>query len=66
MRGSVEFFQTQIDHFTGMAAGTALPNQREMFLRAQMAWQALADKEVLAQAERVKRDAPRPAAASVA
>ena len=59
MRGTIEFFQTQIDHFTGMAAGSVLPNQREMFLRAQLAWQALADKEVLAQAERVKRDAPR-------
>lgn len=56
MRGSIEFFQTQIDHFIAMAAGSALPNQREMFLRAQSAWQALADKEVLAQAERAKRE----------
>ena len=59
MRGSIEFFQTQIDHFIGMAAASALPNQREMFLRAQAAWQALADKEVLAQAERTKREGPR-------
>lgn len=59
MRGTVEFFQTQIDHFTGMAAGSVLPNQRDMFLRAQAAWQALADKEVLAVAERAKRDPAR-------
>ena len=59
MRGTVEFFQTQIDHFVGMAAASALPNQRAMYVRAQAAWQALADKEVLAQSERTKRDVPR-------
>ena len=62
MRGTSQFFQTQIDHFTLMAAGSALPNQREMFLRAQIAWQALADKESSAQTERDKRTAERPPA----
>ena len=62
MRGTSQFFQNQIDHFTLMAAGSALPNQREMFLRAQIAWQALADKESSAQSERDKRTADRPPA----
>lgn len=59
MRGSSEFYETQIGNCARMAADAGLSNQREMFLRAQAAWQVLADKEANAQAERDKRQPER-------
>lgn len=55
MRATSDFFETQIGMCARQAAEAVLTNQRDMFLRAQAAWQALADKEQLAQAERGKR-----------
>jgi hypothetical protein len=56
MRGSNEFYETQIANCARMAADAGLSNQRATHLRAQAAWQALADKEAAAQAERDKRN----------
>ncbi|WP_164156255.1 hypothetical protein [Sandarakinorhabdus rubra] len=55
MRATSEFLETQILSCARMAADAGLSNQRAMFLRAQAAWQALADKESVVQAERIKR-----------
>jgi hypothetical protein len=55
MRVTSEFFQSQIDIAGGLAANAPLANQRAMHLRAQAAWQALADKDAAAQIERDKR-----------
>lgn len=55
MRVTSEFFQSQIDIAGGMAANAPLANQRAMHLRAQAAWQALADRDAAAQVERAKR-----------
>jgi hypothetical protein len=55
MRATSQFFETQIGLCARQAADAVLGNQRDMFLRAQAAWQALADKESLAQVERDKR-----------
>lgn len=55
MRATSLFYQTQISHCAEMASTAGLANQREMFLRAQAAWQLLADKEAAAAIERAKR-----------
>jgi hypothetical protein len=55
MRGTSAFFETQVDLCGRQAADALLSNQRDMFLRAQAAWQVLADKETRVQAEREKR-----------
>jgi hypothetical protein len=62
MRATSQFFDDQITLCARRAADAALSNQRDMFLRAGAAWQALADKERATQAEREKRNAPRPSA----
>jgi hypothetical protein len=55
MRGTSAFFETQVDLCGRQAAAAVLSNQRDMFLRAQAAWQLLADKESRVQAERERR-----------
>lgn len=55
MRATSLFYATQIEQCARNAADAALDNQRVMFLRAQAAWQTLADKETAAQTERDKR-----------
>lgn len=55
MRATSLFYSTQIEQCARNAADAVLDNQRVMFLRAQAAWQMLADKEIAAQAERDKR-----------
>ncbi|MEI6484783.1 MAG: hypothetical protein WCO11_00795 [Sphingomonadales bacterium] len=55
MRANSLFYQCQIDQCAANAAAAGLSNQRDMFLRAQAAWQGLADKEAAAESERLKR-----------
>ncbi len=55
MRATSLFYATQIEQCGRNAADAVLDNQRGMFLRAQAAWQTLADKEAAAQTERDKR-----------
>ena len=55
MRGSSEFYQIQIGLCGEQAAKAGLDNQRAMYLRAQAAWQQLANAEAKVQAEREKR-----------
>lgn len=55
MRATSLFYSTQIEQCGRNAADAVLDNQRDMFLRAQAAWQLLADKETAAQTERDKR-----------
>jgi hypothetical protein len=57
MRGTSEFFETQIGMCARQAAEATLSNQRDMFLRAGAAWQLLADKERKTEIERSKRNA---------
>lgn len=52
MRTSLEFIEEQIVENGRKAASAALSNQRSMFLRAQAAWKAQADKLRRAEAER--------------
>jgi hypothetical protein len=59
MRATSQFFDQQISLCARRAADSALANQRDMFLRAGAAWQALADREMATQAEREKRNPPR-------
>jgi uncharacterized protein YllA (UPF0747 family) len=55
MRASSLFYAAQIEDCARSAAAAGLENQRAMFLRAQAAWQLLADREAAAQTERDKR-----------
>ena len=59
MFASSQFYLNQAALCAKSAAGTLLPNQRETFLRAQAAWQALADREIEIKAARDLRDAER-------
>lgn len=59
MRATSLFYATQIDQCARAAADAVLDNQRVMFLRAQAAWQLLADKETSTQSERDKRGTER-------
>jgi hypothetical protein len=51
------FYLTQAEQCAKAAADTLLDNQRDKYLRAQAAWQALADREDTVKAARDKRDA---------
>lgn len=62
MRATSLFYATQIDQCARAAADAVLDNQRTMFLRAQAAWQILADKENSTQSERDKRGPEHPPA----
>ncbi len=61
MRGTSEFYEIQIGLCGQQAAAAGLDNQRTMYLRAQAAWQQLANAEAKVQVERAKRLADRPA-----
>lgn len=62
MSVSGQFFQHQASLCAASAAGCKLDNQRETFLRAQAAWQALADREFGLKAARAEREAEKAAA----
>ena len=57
MTVSGQFFLTQASSCATSAAGSTLTNQRETYLRAQAAWQALADREFGLKAARAQREA---------
>lgn len=53
------FYLAQAANCARSAAATQLDNQRETYLRAQAAWQALADREIGVKAARDLREAER-------
>ena len=57
MTVSGQFFLNQASSCATSAAGSKLANQRETYLRAQAAWQALADREFGLKAARAQREA---------
>lgn len=57
MSVSSQFYQNQASVCARSAEGTTLPNQRDKYLRAQAAWQALADREIGIKAARDLREA---------
>lgn len=50
------FYFEQADNCAKAAAEAALPNQRAIFLRAQLAWTSLADRKAATAAARVLRE----------
>jgi len=58
MRATADFYQQQIGQCGRQAEAAGLSNQRAMYLRAQAAWQKLANAEAAAQAERARRQPP--------
>jgi hypothetical protein len=52
-----EFYTAQAASCAKSATDTPLPNLREKYLRAQAAWQALADREIGVRAAREQREA---------
>ena len=61
MSASGKFYLAQAALCAQNAQGTALANQRDKYLRAQAAWQALADRETGIVAARDLRDAEKAA-----
>jgi hypothetical protein len=59
MTGTWSFYVQQAEACGKAASTAALTNERDKFLQAQAAWQALADKTALIQAEAAKREADR-------
>jgi hypothetical protein len=57
MSASCQFYLDQAALCAKSAQGAKLANQRETFVRAGAAWQALADREIDIAAAREKRDA---------
>lgn len=57
MAVSSEFYLDQIAQCAEAAAAATLTNQRNKYLQARAAWQVLADREVLNEASRAKREA---------
>jgi hypothetical protein len=60
-----EFYLKQAESCARQAEASLLPNQRGLHLRAQAAWQALADRRLLTETQRAqidaeKRQAPEP------
>jgi hypothetical protein len=53
------FYVQQAENCAKAASEATLTNERVKFLQAQAAWQALADKTVLGQAQAAKREAER-------
>jgi hypothetical protein len=66
MTVSSQFYLTQVVHCARSAAQSTLANERDKFLRAQAAWQALADRELGIKTARERREADRVAQTSVA
>ena len=63
MSASGKFYLAQAALCAQNAQGTALANQRDKYLRAQAAWQALAERELGIKAAREQRDGERTEAA---
>jgi hypothetical protein len=59
MAEAVTFYVRQAESCGKAAAEATLDNQRDKFLQAQAAWQALADKTAMVQAQAAKREAER-------
>lgn len=59
MAAQIEFYLEQAATCAKAAEDAALPNLRDKYLDAQLAWQALADKASHIQAESEKREAER-------
>jgi hypothetical protein len=57
MSVSSQFYLDQADLCGRKALDAALSNQREIYLRSQAAWQAMADRTIRTDAERAKREA---------
>jgi hypothetical protein len=57
MADQIEFFARQAENCGRSASEATLENERQKFLSAQAAWQALADKTAHVQAEAAKRNA---------
>ncbi len=57
MRATADFYAEQIGLCAAQAAAAGLDNQRAMYLRAQAAWQTLANAEAKALAGRTSRAA---------
>ena len=59
MSVSSQFYLTQVAQCARSAAGASLSNERDKYLRAQAAWQVLADRELGIRAARDQREAQR-------
>jgi hypothetical protein len=59
MAVTVAFYTQQAENCRKAASEATLANERVKFLRAQAAWQALADKMARLQGEAAKREAER-------
>lgn len=57
MAVSTQFYLDQAADCARNAGSAALDNQRETFLRAAAAWQAMADRAIMVATEREKREA---------
>lgn len=57
MSAPITFYLEQAASCARSAEAEALPNRREKFLEAQVAWQALADRAIRIHAESEKREA---------
>ena len=57
MASESDFYLRQAENCAKLADAALLPNRREIHLRAQAAWQALADKRLLTEAQRARLDA---------
>ena len=61
---SSPFYLQQVANCAQAAAATPLANQRNKFLQAMAAWQALADRETAVREVRERREAEKAAAAN--
>jgi hypothetical protein len=59
MSVSTQFYLDQAAKCAREAGDALLPNRREVLIRAQASWQAMADKAIRVAAERDKREAER-------
>lgn len=57
MSATTQFYLDQAAQCASSAAGAALDNQRDTFLRAETAWRAMADRAIKVATEREKREA---------
>jgi hypothetical protein len=57
MSAPITFYLQQVENCAKSAEGAVLPNLRIKYLDAQAAWQELADRAIVVEAERAKRDA---------
>jgi hypothetical protein len=57
MSATTQFYLDQAAQCANSAAAAALDNQRDTFLRAEVAWRAMADRAIKVATEREKREA---------